>query len=234
MIFPVIDIEGLVQEGDKTRIVVSESYTAGTDVITKLEVQPGASESFYDVTDTGYLDWQFTKLTPADTEEFTITLRINDGDPSEVSKSATIDVISEDADKLFASDSDLRKHEPIIMNYLPEGRSSFKDVHRRTQEIILDWLSAQGYTNYLGNKITKAAFVDLEEVNKWATAKCLSLIFEGVKNAKDDVFKEKARTYDGQAEFYRNKIVLRIDQDGDGDAGDEETIDTRTCIVVRR
>ena len=44
----------------------------------------------------------------------------------------------------------------------------------------------------------------------------LRLIFEGVQNATDDIFGEKAEKYQGLEEFYRNRLVLRLDLNKDG------------------
>lgn len=236
MIFPLLIVESLVQEGDKTRLNASSSYAVGGDEITKIEIQPGADEDFIDVTALGYLDWQFTKSVAEDaTEDFVVTVRINEADPDPgVTAEATVTVISEAADNLFSSDGVIRAQEPTIMNYVTEGRATFKDVHRRAQTLILDWLSKQGYTDDSGNRITKEAFVNIEESEPWSAAMTLRLIFEGVRNAKDDVFREKAKTYEGLEAFYRDKAILRLDLDGNSVASQDEGLDIRTARVFRR
>lgn len=332
-LFPVIDIESLVQEEDKTRIDVAKSYASGTTAITLMEVKPSKLQEAIDVTEDGYLDWQYPFAVEVDAEnnkvdfsegaaELTATLTEGEytleelaaeiqtqlraagalsyevsvsaankltvaaesafslltssgtnaetnplaalgfGDDStgaatytgeaveritktisltvtnaEGEKTITreIEVISETADALFSSDDRLRKHEADIMKYVSEGRATFKDVHRRAQTLILAWLDTQGFIDNLGDKLTVARFTDREEVAEWATMMALRLIFESVSNAKDDVFREKAKKYQGLEDFYRNRATIKVDlnQDGDADAV-VERLDTRSCVVVRR
>jgi hypothetical protein len=58
-LFPVIDIEALVQENDKTRIDVSKSFASGTTAVTGLSVKPSKSVNAIDVFADGFLDWQY-------------------------------------------------------------------------------------------------------------------------------------------------------------------------------
>lgn len=58
-LFPVIDIESLVQEEDKTRIDVAKSYASGSAAITAMAVSPSVGVMPVDVFENGYLDWQY-------------------------------------------------------------------------------------------------------------------------------------------------------------------------------
>ncbi len=333
-LFPVIDIESLVQENDKTRVDVSKSYAAGVPDISLIEVTPSLSVADpIDVTELGYLDWQFefkidvtsannkvdfveagaplvatldageyslselateiaTQMTTSGALTYTgaasgdvVTISASGNfsilgvtganvggasvlasigfiEDTALAASATgeqvkqitktisvrvaneteertitreIQVISELADKLFSSDDRLRKHESDVMKYLPEGRATFKDVHRRAQTLILAWLDTQGFIDNLGDKITVDAFVDTEEVAEWSTMMTMRLIFESVHNAKDDVFEAKAKKYTELENFYRNRATIKMDLDQDGVADAvAERLDTRSCVVVRR
>lgn len=233
MIFPVLEMELLVQEIDKTRLDASKSYAVGTDTITSIEIKPYAAASYIDVTALGYLDWQYTKTVPADaTEVFTATVRINGA--LGTTKDQTITVIKESSDLLFSTDAQLRSHEPNIMRFLKDGRATYKDIHRRAQTLILDWLSSQGYTNDLGNRITKDNITLVEELAQWSSAVVLRLIHEGVANAKDDVFMMKAHTYKGLENLYRDKAIVRLDLNADGVTDSNEGLDIRSCVVIRR
>lgn len=233
-IFPVLETELLVQEKDKTRLDASKSYVSGTTAITKIEIKPTLTENFYDVTTTGYLDWEFTHSGGVDDPEAnTVTLKVtNAGGNTSITKD--ILVITETTDNLFSSDDKLRVHETDILRYVPSGRSTFKDVHRRAQSLILAWLDTQGYVDLYDNKFTKEQFKDITEVSEWATMVALRLIFESISNAVDDIFSVKAKRYKGLEEFYRNRAILRIDTDNNGTLESFEGVDIRSCVVVRR
>lgn len=342
-LFPVLDIETLVQEEDKTRINVAGSYASGTTAITVIEVTPSLLGDAVDVTTDGYLDWQYpftfeiddsnkyidfveagtafaailtegeytltelvaeiqlqmravstltyvvslsdlNEITVAAESEFSLLVTTGDnvavsivselgfsedqsgeqtytGDAVEritkiislrvenaelvgegeeaipLSRTITreIQVVSELSDRLFSSDDKLRKHEADIMRYVPEGRATFKDVHRRAQTLILAWLDTEGYIDNRGLKLTLARLTDTEEVTEWATMMALRLIFESIKNAKDDVFSEKAKKYQGLEDFYRNRATIKVDLNRDGTADPIiERLDIRSCSVVRR
>lgn len=243
MLFPVLEVEAIVQEGDKTRLDASRSYAAG-ETINKIEIQPGEDEDFYDVTSTGYLDWQFT-LTDAETdptENFAVIARLNHIDenlPEQeevdgVSLEKAISITSAAEDGLLSTDDQLRQHEPLIFNFLTPGRASFKDVHRRALVLMLDWLAKEGHVDVLGNRFTKEAFVNIEEAAQWSAMLVLRLIFEGVSNAIDDIHADKAKRYKGLEVMYRDRAVLRIDVDNDGTVTTGEQVDIRSCVVRRR
>ncbi len=332
-LFPVIDIESLVQEEDKTRIDVAKSYASGTPEITLLEVKPSKSVDAIDVTEAGYLDWQYGFTFEIDAlndkidfseggSQLTATLATGDytledlaaeieskmlaagaltyevsvsatnalvieaegdfelltesgthaelnplpdlglsGDQDSASTytgeeidriskkisltvenddgsrtiTRTIQVVSELADKLFSSDDRLRKHESDIMKYLPEGRATYKDVHRRAQTLILAWLDTNGFIDNRGLKLTLARFTDVEEMTEWSTMMTLRLIFENMKTANDDIFATKSKKYEGLEDFYRNRATIKVDLNRDGSADAiVERLDIRSCLVVRR
>lgn len=127
-----------------------------------------------------------------------------------------IEVYSEYGDFLFNEDADLVGFENDIMKWLPAGRGSYKDVNRKSQRSILDWVDRQGYRDDSGKKITKFAFVDNSDVRMWSTYLSLKLFFMGITNATDDVFKRKAAYYEKLEIEARDRVVLNLDLDGDG------------------
>lgn len=245
-IFPVLELESIVQEKDKTRLNAEKSYAVGTDVISKIEICPNytgvaQNDTFYDVTTAMFLDWQYDHSggQAADPETFTVAVRLTDTvvPPENATTqllTKTIQVITAATDKLFSTDDKLRQHESDILKNVADGRATFKDVHRRVQSLVLAWLDTQGFTDAVGLKFTKARIVDIEEVTEWATAMALRLIFEGILVSKDDVYSLKAKKYLVLEEFYRNRAVLRIDINEDGAVSRGEQIDTRSAVVVRR
>lgn len=326
MIFPILNLEAKVQEGDKTRLDATQTFAVGGDEITLIEITPAKGENAIDVTADKYLDWAYafkldinpdnhhitfdegsgwiiatvqngshtlsdlaghlkTALDAAGALTYTVSLTADDaflisatgafsldpegtnsllpeigfpdavsglaeyeGDAIEtVNKLVTLDVsfgtptpttetiervlvlVSEKADRLFSSDDLLRKHEPDIFKFLPEGRASFKDVHRRAQELILAWLHKEGFIDDAGDPITVSQIKYKEDVAEWATFMALRLLFEGVSNATDDVFSVKAAKYEKLERFYRDRAYVRV-----GSAVDFDRVDIRSARVVRR
>ncbi len=155
-------------------------------------------------------------------------------DESETTISQTLMIVSERADHLFSNDGKLKKHRNDIVKYLPEGRASFKDVHRRAQELMLAWMDTQGFIDDLGYKFTLKRIKDINEVTEWATFMTLKLIMLDNSNAIDDIFSKDAKAFESLENFYRDRAVLRIDMNEDGKIDFTEELDTRSCFVVRR
>lgn len=147
-----------------------------------------------------------------------------------------VKLYSVDGDNLFSNDSDLTKHEPDLLNWLPDGKNSYKYAHRRAQELILKYLDEKGYTDVYDDKLLIDAIVDIDEVKEWSTFLTLKLIFQGMKNAVDDVFSQKVQTYLEYEKQARDRAVLRIDLDNDGeiDKNSTEVIFTSTIDCARR
>ena len=61
-----------------------------------------------------------------------------------------IGLMSEAGDNLFSKDADLLSHKNNIFDFLPDGRNSFKNVHRAAQELILAYLDENGYIDING------------------------------------------------------------------------------------
>jgi hypothetical protein len=228
MIFPVLKLENIVQIGDQTRLDARKSYTTPDEAsITLIEIEPEASSGFLDITSSQFLDYQYS--TDGDKS---VSLRITtDGAPETFSK--TITVISETDDKLFSTDEELTPHEPDILEYVRSGRNSFLNVHRTAQDRILTWLDEHRITDSNGDRLTKDAIVDIEEVNDWSKFMVLRMIFEGLSNSVDDIFSAKALSYRELEATARNRSQIRLDRDGDGEI-DPVAYDMRTFRMVRK
>jgi hypothetical protein len=145
-----------------------------------------------------------------------------------------INVFSEAGDYLFSSDQDLIAHEPDIMKWVIDGRSSFKDVYRRAQKIIVAWLDEKGFVNQYMEKYTKRDIIDIEEVKQWSTYMSLRLIMNGISNAQDDVFSIKAKQYELLEIGARQRVILRLDTNKDGIADATEGVSIYSGSLFRR
>jgi hypothetical protein len=238
MIFGVIETENIIQVNDKVRISGVKSFVSkDEDAVSLVEIEPEAAAGFIDVTGTSakdwYLDWSYSGVTRA----VVVSLRITTGPvltPTNVQTfTAQINVRTAVDDYLFSSDQDLINLEPDLLKWVPDGRSSFLNVHRAAQEKIMDWLNESGVEDVSGNKLTKAALVDLDEVRSWSRDLTLSLIFKGLQNAVDDIFSDKAKYYQSEALKRQARAKLRLDLNGDATVSLGESIDMTSRDLVR-
>lgn len=228
-IFGKLEIEKVVQVNDKTRLNGDKSFVStGEAAISLLEIEPSAGAGFIDVTSKQYLDWQYD--TPGD---ITISLRITT-DSTPITIISTISVLSEADDKLFSDDSEIMPYEPQVLEWVRSGRNSFKDVHRASQDRILKYLDENKFWDINGDPLTKAAIIDINEVNDWSKFMTLKLIFEGLSNATDDIFHEKSLRYRDLERTARDRAVLRVDTNGDGDNTDATDLEEFRVIDFRK
>lgn len=145
-----------------------------------------------------------------------------------------INAYTQDGDYLFSNDGDIIAHEPDIMKWVADGRSSFLNVHRKAQKLIMNWIDEKGWVNANGDKYVKRDIVDIEEVKVWATYITLRLIFQGLSNAIDDVFDRKSVIYTELEESARQRVALRLDVDQDGEVDSQEGISIYSGDLYRR
>lgn len=228
MIFPVLKLEDVVQVDDQTRLDASKSYITPDEAsITLIEIEPDTGLGFIDVTSSMYLDYQYS----TDGNK-SVSVRITtDGSPLTLSK--TLPIISAADDRLFSSDEELTSHESDILEYVKPGRNSFLNFHRNAQDRILTYLDEHRITDLDGNRLTKEAITDIEEVNDWSKFLTLRLIFGSLSNSIDDLFNAKAEQYRTLEGVSKNRSQLRLDKDGDGNT-DTVAYDTRSLRLVRK
>lgn len=223
-IFPFIESDSVEQVDDKLRIDASKSFVSKDEAaITAVEIEPEAGNGYISVFDSNpknwYLDWEY-----ATEGDKTVTVRVTtDGAP--VSKTKTITVLSEADDKLFSSDEDLQKHETDVLKYVPSGRNTFKYAHREAQTQILEDLFRIGITNISGQKLTKDAVVDVDEVKEWSRFLTLQFIYNDLSNQVGDIFSQKSEQYKSWALESRQKSILKLDINGDGNVDSTEGVD---------
>ena len=228
MIFPVLELEAFLQADDKTRLDARKTHiTPDEAAITLIEIEPESGSGFLDVTSLSYLDWQYSGAS----RTVTVSVRVTtDGLPETFSKD--IEILTATDDKLFSTDAEMVPHEPQILDWVREGRNSFLDVHRTSQDRILTWLDEHRIWDTNGDRLTTDAIVDIQEVNDWSKYLTLQLIFEGISNAVDDVFSQKAFKYSEMAAKARNRAAIRLDRDGGGSI-DTSPVDLRSFKLRR-
>lgn len=225
--------------------VASKMTTAGTQTYTasvannKITISAAASfqfkassvatQSFFDIDEA-------SASHTSDTVEYgnkIVTVVVGNGTETDT-KYFYLKCYSVDGDKLFSSDGDLVAHEPDLMQWCPDGKSSFKNVYRRAQKLIIAWLDQNGYVNAYGDKFDKNDIIDIEEVRQWSTFMSLRLIFQGMSNAIDDVFDRKSKMYELNEEAARQRAILRIDTNNDGVADQSEGLSIYSGSLYRR
>ena len=230
-IFPVLELEPVVQVNDKTRLDALKSFVSQDTavVISDVQIDPTGSAGLISVAPDKVLDWSYGA-----SGTFAPKLRITLSSGASAQIVSSISILSATQDHLFSTDADLVLHEADITKYVRDGRATFKDMHRRAQNVIVKWLDKQGYVSSAGAVFSKADIVNVEEVRQWAIYTTLRLIFESLSNAVDDIFWEKSKRYKGLEVEWRSKALLRLDVDGDGTADNEEGIDPKYGSVFRR
>lgn len=202
-----------IQIDEKMRIDASRTFLHPGDAnISSITIQPETGADTYTVTTDKYLDYAYDS---AGTKTITVTLN-HTGQGGSVTKTDTIEVVTEASENLFSVDADIISHEPDILNYLPEYKADYRYVHRLAQDRILTSLDERGITDNDGNRIVAADVKDIEECNDWSKFLALQYIFESLSNAIDDIFHEKAMRYREMARQASNRAFLRLDYDGDG------------------
>jgi hypothetical protein len=241
MIFPIIESDDVVQVNDKFRISADKSYkTPDESAWTLVEIEPYAGFGFIDVTGDitkpkpekyWFLDFQYS--TPG-AKVVTVRMTTN-GAPVTFSKTVTCLTAAED--NLFSTDELLKEVQEDILRLLPDGRATFKYKHRAAQNFILDWLWNNGYFKTAGfgaEPYLKADIVDVDFISDWATYVCLRMLYSSNQSQGGDVFRQKAGDFLNEEQRAREKVLLKLDTDGDGELSpnEGEQIQSRRLIRV--
>lgn len=227
--------ESVVQIGDKTRLDAGKSFvTKGEASITKVEIDPGDGSGYVDVTGTNgptdwYLDWVYSGIS----RSITATVRITTSGSPVVGDTQVISVLTATDDYLFSGDNDLIALEPDVMKWVPDGRSSWLNVHRAAQQKIMDYLNKMGVEDDAGLEFKKTDLLLIEEVRYWSRDWVLQLIFEGISNMPNDVFALKAKFYKDEASKDSSRAKIRIDENHDGVQAKYELINMTSRDLIR-
>jgi hypothetical protein len=229
-IFAVLQSEGVVQVGDKTRLDARQSFVSPYAAVTKVEIKPDADTDYITVsTSDDSSTWYLVYSAAA---SVTATVRVTSTTTN--TGTAALTVVTSATDALFSDDSDLLPLEPSLHELLPEGRSTYLNVHREAQTKIMDAIYRAGIRDEDDDRLTKAAVIDVLEVQEWSKYLTLQLIFEGLSNAVGDVFQLKAEKYRQLVATAANAATIVLDLDGDGDAETPDERVSMTEIKVRR
>lgn len=233
MIFPVLETEKVVQIGDMTRLNAVKSFISkDEDPITKVEIKPEASEAWIEVTGSGQTDWYLDWVYLGASREIVPQVRVTTD--TDQTLNGAISLLTSEDDKLFSNDQDLVAFETDILKWVPNGRASFLNVHRAAQTKILEMLDESGVVDSQGNKLTKTAVIDNTEVNAWSRDMTLQLIFQGLANAKDDIFTTKSAHYASEALKRKARAVLRLDLNGDEQVDRGEGVQSMQSVDLFR
>jgi hypothetical protein len=139
-------------------------------------------------------------------------------------------------DALWSSDKDLIGYENQIMKWVPQGRNSWLNVHRKAQVLILDWLDSIRVWKQDGTRLTKADFLVTNDVRQLSAYWTLQLIFEDLSNKPDDVFSLKAESYAELVQSAKNRGRIQADFNDNqtDDDVNEDSQDMRSFTMVRR
>jgi hypothetical protein len=233
MIFASIKAESILQVGEKTRLDATGCFVSkGSAAIVSVKIEPEAGAGLVTVTGTKSSDWFLDWVYQTDGDKV-VTLEVFDG-TNTVSETATISVVTAEDDGLWSNDSDLVANEFDILKWLPAGKSSWNNLHRKSQEYILDWLNSIRVWKNDGTKLTKADLPETEDLRQLSKYWTLETIFGQLSNRVDDVFNQKRTQYREMRVSKQSTNWLAIDQDGNGEIEQVEKKDMRTTRMIRR
>lgn len=161
-----------------------------------------------------------------------VTLTAGDGVTTET-QVQYMKVFSEFGDRLFCSDFDIEGHESDTPKWVKNGRSSFKNVIRRSQELILEWFAGKGWLDDESKQLTKWAFPITSNLRDWSTYMSLRLIFDDLSNTVGDTFSQAARAYEEKEVEARQRFIA-TDFRGDGNQLRDEFARTHVCNLFMR
>lgn len=234
--FGIIESEKVVQVNDKTRISAVKSFIArGASPITRVEIQPEASEVMVEVgtnlipQSQWVLDWVYETAGVK-----VVSLKITQADLTETTFTQQIEVLTEAEDMLWSDDQDLVTYEADILKWLPDGKASFKFVHRRAQRLILDWLDEIRVYKIRGQRLEKEDMQKTEDLRRLSAMWTLALIFQSLSNRPDDVFAQKSTYYMDRKAEAQSRGRIQADFNNNQVEDDSDNQDMRTFFMVRR
>jgi len=137
---------------------------------------------------------------------------------------------------VFSDDNDLLESYPDIMEYLPEGKSSFVGYHQSARNYILTYLRNKGKTIKARNAYKLLDQFDLhnfEEVRQASKYKALSMIFFNESDQVEDKWYQKAKDFDRLYSESIESDFLSIDENDDGKISSSEAQKIQYITVQR-
>lgn len=235
MIFAKADLDSLIQTADMFRVDASGSFFSDGEIITELNIYPdfiGDPATVFNVyaedcPEEWKLDWAYEI-----DGDYTVRVEIKTATETKFTD-YPITAISEADDMLFSTDSMIYSYESELRRYLPEGRNSWKYLHRKAQTEILDYLYRNGILNPDGTKIEKTQLIG-DKLDLWSTFETMLLIYQDLKVSNAELFNEKLADYSEKRTDARQRYIIAYDSDKDGDVdGDDSPSTTRITYFSR-
>jgi hypothetical protein len=222
MLFPKIDADKLVQIQDMFRIDASKSFATAGEEITEVNIypdftnNPGTVFDVYEMDqDCWLLDWAYEV-----DGLYKIRLELKTAADTKIIEHE-ITAITEEEDNLLSNDNMLYAYEAEMRRNLPEGRNSWKYLHRKAQEEILDYLYRNAILNPDGSKIEKAQLID-DKLEKWSTFETLILIYQDLKTSNSEAFNDKLSDYYEKRAEARRRYLISYDSNKDGNVDEKD------------
>lgn len=147
------------------------------------------------------------------------------------SKSFYVKSYSERFSGVLAKDSDLQLIEHDILQWVPDGKNTYKSQHLQVVNDIVEWFDRKSFVNLYDEKFVISDFYDKSELIYWAKYQALYYIFNSNNNAVNDIFAEKAMTYKKLANKHRRRI-FKVDLDANDTINFDEMILTNHIKLV--
>jgi len=223
MLFPKADVDKLVQNYDMFRIDASGSFYTEEEEITEFNIYPDYDNNpllVYDKAaedkDCWILDWAYktegTYKVRVEAKTATITEIIE----------YTVESITPAVDNLLSDDSDIYSFENELRRYIPAGRNSWKYMHRKAQEEILDYFYRNAILNPDGSKVERSQLIG-DKLNNWSTYEAILLIYQDIKTSNAEAFNEKISDYSLKRADARKRYLIEYDSNKDGNVDDEDS-----------
>jgi len=241
-IFPKLVFEPILQVDDKSRLDATTSFVSTDDTgITSITIDPEVGVTTpIDVTSNKYLEWAYSS-NGTKTVQVSVT-----GSTGTDTRDYTIEVMTAEEDCLFSNDQMLVTHEGEILKYVKKGRTSFIDKHREAQRAIIEYLDeakiwknntgsdSDQYVDDVPQPYTKADICalqgdDFEQFERWSTFMVLENIFRDLSKQVDDIFDRKSNQYRLKKNKSKDRGVLRLDKEGNGEIGPTDFVSLDTC-----
>lgn len=221
--FPNLIVDNLVQLSDMFRLDGSKSFVGSGETITEVNIYPDFANNpatkfnvyVEDCPEEWVLDWAYDTA-----GDYVARVELVTGSGSKA-KDYNVKAIDEAEDNLQSSDSMLYAYESELKRYIPAGRNSWKYLHRKALEEILDYLFRNGKRNSDGTRIEKSQLIG-DKLEKWSTFETLIMIFQDIKSSNIDLFNEKIADYSEARNQARKIYMFEYDENKDGQVDEED------------
>jgi hypothetical protein len=233
-LFPKADIDKLVQTYDMFRIDASGSFSTDEEEVTEFNIYPDYINQpllVYDKAaedkDCWILDWAYK------TEDtYTVRVEMKTLLLTEVVE-YQIEAITPAVDNLLSDDSALYAYENELRRYIPMGRNSWKYMHRKAQEEILDYFYRNAILNPDNTKIERSQLIG-DKLEKWSIFEAILLIYQDIKTSNSEAFNEKIVDYSQKRADARSRYIIEYDSNKDGNVDEDDSKIATTATFFSR